>query len=115
MLRNGHKDFPRSSGLKLSIEDAAEAVAENTAYTAMYCRDNISTPIDVSWTCFELGWDHRHLVLVDNLELRDSETGELVMKYPQPGGGSRSMSCNGGDQLAASCRNCRRKRRKRLS
>jgi hypothetical protein len=54
---------------------------------AMYCQDNINTAIDVSQTCFKLGWDHRSLVLVDHLELRDSETGELVMEYPQAGGG----------------------------
>ena len=48
---------------------------------AMYCRDNTNTPIDVSWTCFKLGWDHRYLVLVDHLELRDPETGQLVMEY----------------------------------
>jgi hypothetical protein len=84
----------RLSGLKLSTEDAAKAVAENMAYMAMYCRDNTNTPIGVSWTCFQLGWEHRYLVKVDHLELRDSKTGELVMEYPQPGGEGRAARCN---------------------
>jgi hypothetical protein len=33
-----------------------------------------------------LARDHRYLVLVDHLVLRDSETGELVMEYPSRGG-----------------------------
>jgi hypothetical protein len=49
---------------------------------AMYCQDNTSTSVDVSWICFKLGWNHWHLVLVDHLEQRDSEIGELVMEYP---------------------------------
>jgi hypothetical protein len=31
--------------LKLSTEDAAKAVAENTAYMAMYCQDKEHLPI----------------------------------------------------------------------
>jgi hypothetical protein len=46
---------------------------------AMYCRDNTNTPVDLSWTSFNLGWDHRYRDLVDNLELRDPETGEFVI------------------------------------
>jgi hypothetical protein len=61
---------------------------------AMYCPDNTNPPIDVSWTCFKLGWDHRSLVMVDHLVLRDSESGELVMEYPQPGGEGRAAGCN---------------------
>jgi hypothetical protein len=33
-----------------------------------------------------LARDHRSLVMVDHLELRDSETGELVMEYPSRAG-----------------------------
>jgi hypothetical protein len=84
------KTFHRLAGLKLSNEDGAKAVAENTAYMGMYGRDNTNSPLDVSWTYFKLGWDHRSLVIVDHLELRDSETGELVMEYPQPGGEGRA-------------------------
>ena len=62
---------------------------------AMYRQDNINTAIDVSQTCFKLGWDHLSLVPVDRLELRDSETGELVMEYPQAGGRKgRAARCN---------------------
>lgn len=74
-----------------NCRDGAKAFAENTAYMAMYCQDNSNTPVDTSWSCFKLGWDHRSLVLVDHLELRDSETGELVMEYHQPGGGGESQ------------------------
>ncbi len=42
----------------------------------------------------ELVWNHRSLVMVDHLELRDSKTGELVMEYPQPGGEGRAARCN---------------------
>jgi hypothetical protein len=49
------KTFHRLADLKLSTEDAAKAVAEDTAYMAMYCPDNTNTPIDVSWTRFKLG------------------------------------------------------------
>ena len=66
--------------------------AKNTVYMAMYCQDNTNTPVDISWTCFKVGWNHRHLVLVDHLELRGWEIGELVMEYPQPGGGGESRS-----------------------
>jgi len=41
-----------------------------------------------------LARDHRSLVMVDHLELRDSETGELVMEYPQPGGEGRAARCS---------------------
>lgn len=80
------RTFPKLADLKLSTEGARKAVAENTAYMAMSCQDNTNTPIDVSLTCFKCGWDHRHLALVDHLELRDSETGGLVMEYRQHGG-----------------------------
>jgi len=62
--RTAIKIFPRLAELKLSTEDAAEAVAENTAYVAIYRQDNTNTPVDVSCTCFRLGWEHRSLVLV---------------------------------------------------
>jgi hypothetical protein len=63
---------------------------------AMYCQDNTSTSVDVSWTCFKLGWNHRHLVLVDHLELRELETGTIsgepdVWVSPGP----RSTASNG--------------------
>jgi hypothetical protein len=62
---------------------------------AMYCQDNIITAIDVSQICFKLGWDHRSLVLVDHLELRDSETGELVMEHIlRRAGDGRAARCN---------------------
>jgi hypothetical protein len=41
-------------------------------------QESSGTSIDVSWTCFKHGWDHRYLLKVDHLELRDSETGELL-------------------------------------
>jgi hypothetical protein len=62
---------------------------------AMYCQDNINTAIDVSQTCFKLGWDHRSLILVDHLELRDSETGELCNGVSSGGrGDGRAARCN---------------------
>jgi hypothetical protein len=82
--------FHRLTDLKLSTEEATKAVAENTAKMAMYCRDNTNTPVDVSWTCLKFGWDHRYLNLVDHLELRDSETGELIMEYPAGEGGGET-------------------------
>jgi hypothetical protein len=41
-----------------------------------------------------LARDHRSLVMVDHLDLRDSKTGELVMEYPQPGVEGRAARCN---------------------
>jgi hypothetical protein len=38
---------------------------------AMYCRDNTNIAVDVGWTFFTFGWDHRYLVLVCHLELRE--------------------------------------------
>ena len=47
---------------------------------AIYCQDNTNTPVDISWTCFKLAWEHRYLVLVDHLELRDSQNGEVAIE-----------------------------------
>jgi hypothetical protein len=74
------KTFQGLDALKLP-SNAAEMIAFNTIQVAKGFLESCGTPIDVSWTCFKLGWAHRYFLKVDNLELWDSETGELTMEY----------------------------------
>jgi hypothetical protein len=87
------KTFHGLEALKLP-SNAVEMILFNTIQVAKAFLESCGTPIDVSWTCFKLGWDHRYLLKVDHLELRDSKTGELVMEY-RPGLGN-------GETVAAS-------------
>jgi len=74
------KSFQGLDALELP-SNAAEMIAFNTIQVAKEFLESCGTPVDVSWTCFKLGWDHRYFLKVDNLELRDSETGEVIMEY----------------------------------
>jgi hypothetical protein len=40
--------------------------------------------------------DHRYLILVDHLELRDSEAGEPVMEYRQESNGGDTRALKNG-------------------
>src|SRR5271165_4207659 len=84
------KTFQGLEALKLP-SNAVEMIVFNTIQVAKGFLESCGTPIDVSWTCFKLGWDHRYFLKVDHLELRDSETGELVMEY-RPEGKTREMT-----------------------
>jgi hypothetical protein len=85
------KTFHGVETLKLP-SNAVEMILFNTIQVAKAFLESCGTPIDVSWTCFKLGWDHRYFLKVDHLELRDSETGELVMEYrPRAGAGETGV------------------------
>jgi hypothetical protein len=78
------KTFQGVDALTLPV-DAIERIVFNTISVAKALEESSGSSIVLSRTCFKLGWDHRYLVLVDDLELRDSETGELLMEYRQQG------------------------------
>jgi hypothetical protein len=53
-IRTGIKTLQKLTELKLFTEDAAKAVAENTANIARYCQDNTNIPSYGSWTDTQL-------------------------------------------------------------